>query len=170
MRIYFDNCCFNRPFDDRTQNRIYDEGNAVLSIIKRAEDNNYDIIGSSILEYEISLMRDEEKRSKVWTLYRSTITEKINSSNEILEAAKKIYENSSIKSKDAVELASAEDGNADVFLTTDDRLIKMGTKLLSVKIRILNPIDFLGELAKEERVEGITNAAGNEVHYEDKRK
>ena len=64
MRIYFDNCCFNRPFDDRTQNRIYDEGNAVLSIIKRAEDNNYDIIGSSILEYEISLMRDEEKRSK----------------------------------------------------------------------------------------------------------
>lgn len=151
MKIYLDNCCYNRPFDDRTQNRIFDEANAVLSIIKRVEDTNSEIVGSSILEYEISLMRDADKRNKVLAEYRTAITTKINSSKEILSKAKKICENTNIKQKDALELASAEESGADVFLTTDDRLIKMGTKSSLVNIRILNPIDFLGELAKDER-------------------
>ena len=32
MKIYLDNCCFNRPFDDQTQERIHLESEAILMI------------------------------------------------------------------------------------------------------------------------------------------
>ena len=35
MRLYFDCCCYNRPFDDLSQNRIHDESDAVLSLMNR---------------------------------------------------------------------------------------------------------------------------------------
>lgn len=163
MRIYFDNCCYNRPFDDRSQNRIFDEANAVLSIIKRAEDSGFEVIGSSILEYEISLMKDEEKKKKVLAEYQSIITLKVNSSKDILEKAKKICENTNIRQKDALELSSAEAGAADVFLTTDDRLLKMATKTPLVAVRILNPIDFLSELAQDERKQSESDISEKEL-------
>jgi len=33
MRIYFDNCCLNRPYDDLTLNTVRMECEAILSII-----------------------------------------------------------------------------------------------------------------------------------------
>lgn len=152
MRLYLDACCYNRPFDDRTQNRIYDEANAVLSIIKRAEDNHFAITGSSVLEYEIGIMRNEDKKDKVTAFYNAAITEKINLNAEIARKAHEICNCTNIRPKDALELASAEEGEDDIFLTTDDRLIKMGTNSSAVHIRILNPVDYLSELAKKERM------------------
>jgi len=35
MRIYLDNCCFNRPFDDQKQIRIRLETEAKLEIQRR---------------------------------------------------------------------------------------------------------------------------------------
>lgn len=32
MRVYMDNCCFNRPFDDQTQTRVRLETEAKLEI------------------------------------------------------------------------------------------------------------------------------------------
>jgi hypothetical protein len=37
MRVYLDACCLNRPFDDRSQDRIRLEAEAVLAIIERVE-------------------------------------------------------------------------------------------------------------------------------------
>jgi hypothetical protein len=37
-----DNCCFNRPYDDQTQEKIHLEGEAVLAIIKK---NKKDALG-----------------------------------------------------------------------------------------------------------------------------
>ncbi len=41
MRIYLDNCCYNRPFDDQTQERIHLESEAILTILKRGQLNVY---------------------------------------------------------------------------------------------------------------------------------
>jgi hypothetical protein len=30
MKIYLDNCCLNRPFDDLSQDRVYLEAEAIL--------------------------------------------------------------------------------------------------------------------------------------------
>lgn len=34
MKLYLVNCCYNRPFDDQTQDRIHLESEAVLAILK----------------------------------------------------------------------------------------------------------------------------------------
>lgn len=54
MRIYLDNCCYNRPFDDQTQDRIHLESEAVLAVLKRGQTGLYQIIGSDILELEMN--------------------------------------------------------------------------------------------------------------------
>ncbi len=63
MRIYLDNCCYNRPFDDQTQERIHLESEAILTILKRGQLNVYEIVGSEMLELEMERMGDETKKS-----------------------------------------------------------------------------------------------------------
>ena len=52
MKLYLDNCCYNRPYDDQTQERIHLEGEAVLAIINKCKQNNDEIIGSPVLDIE----------------------------------------------------------------------------------------------------------------------
>jgi hypothetical protein len=40
MRVYLDNCCFNRPFDDQRHLRIRLEAEAKLSIQEAIRDEN----------------------------------------------------------------------------------------------------------------------------------
>ena len=41
MKIYLDNCCFNRPFDDQSQIKIHIEAQAKLDIQKNIKQGNY---------------------------------------------------------------------------------------------------------------------------------
>ena len=53
MRLYFDCCCYNRPFDDLSQDRIHDESDAVLSLMNRCRASQYHtVLGSTILQIE----------------------------------------------------------------------------------------------------------------------
>ena len=52
MKIYLDNCCFNRPFDDQTQIRIKLEAEAKLQIQADILDKKFDLVWSYILEAE----------------------------------------------------------------------------------------------------------------------
>ena len=36
MKIYLDNCCYNRPFDDLSQERIYLESETILMILRKS--------------------------------------------------------------------------------------------------------------------------------------
>lgn len=51
-----------------------------------------------------------------------------------------------LKSKDALHVASAIEGEADYFLTTDDQLISGITR--SQMIEVKNPIDYIKVLEK----------------------
>ena len=47
---------------------------------------------------------------------------------------------------DALHLACAESGGAGVFLTTDDRLLRLATRLAAqVRVRVENPLTWLSE-------------------------
>ena len=50
MKIYLDNCCYNRLFDEKTQNRIQEESDAIKQIL--ISRKNF-IVGSDILRSEI---------------------------------------------------------------------------------------------------------------------
>lgn len=54
-------------------------------------------------------------------------------------------ENKKQKAFDSLHIASAEEVNADVFLTTDDKLEKMAEKL-KLGTRVINPLRFAWEV------------------------
>jgi hypothetical protein len=68
MKLYLDVCCLNRPFDDQSQNRVRLEAEAVLSILELAGSGALEIIGSDIIDDELSQMPDNERREKVGLL------------------------------------------------------------------------------------------------------
>ena len=69
MKLYLDNCCYNRPFDDQTQDRIHIESEAVLAILKGCENGMFKIFSSPVLRMEIDKYSNEDKRGKVLALY-----------------------------------------------------------------------------------------------------
>ncbi|NSW92534.1 MAG: hypothetical protein HPY74_18080 [Firmicutes bacterium] len=70
-KIYFDVCCYNRPFDDLTQGRIRLETEALLLIINRILNNGYILCESPAIQFELSRMTDDYKKKKVIMLYSS---------------------------------------------------------------------------------------------------
>ena len=52
MKIYLDNCCFNRPFDDQSSMRVKLEAEAKLFIQEKIITGKLQLVWSHILEYE----------------------------------------------------------------------------------------------------------------------
>jgi len=52
MKIYLDNCSFNRPFDDQSSMRIKLETEAKLFVQEKIRIGKLQLIWSHILEYE----------------------------------------------------------------------------------------------------------------------
>jgi predicted nucleic acid-binding protein len=145
MKIYLDVCCLNRPFDDQMQERIHLESEAVLGILEYCQSGSWWLMSSEAIEEEISRIPDEEKRERVKILCRhARVKVKIDSFTEkrALE-----LEESGFNAFDALHLACAEHGKADIFLTTDDQLLHralLNKRIL--KVRVENPIKWLMEV------------------------
>ena len=144
LKIYLDSCCFNRPFDDLSQDKIRFECEAVLAILKNCEEGAWNIFRSDILDDEIDRITNLFKKLKVLMLY-SAASIHIELSDEIINRAKEFQQKYNIKPFDALHLASAEQSGADILLTTDKKFLKFAAKSDS-KIRITNPIIWLTEV------------------------
>lgn len=62
MKIYLDNCCLNRPFDDQSYPRIRLESEAVKAILSLCQEGNWMLLGSDVLNYEIQRITNVSKR------------------------------------------------------------------------------------------------------------
>ncbi len=145
MRIYLDVCCLNRPFDDQTQDRIHLKAEAILTILKFVEHGQWFLLNSDGIFYEINKIPDPERKSKI-QLIISKACEYIRTNDRILARAEQIQK-LSIKSYDALHIASAESGKADIFLTTDDLLLnKMRKHVDKIKLTVRNPLDWIKEV------------------------
>lgn len=144
MIIYLDNCCYNRPFDDQTQERIHLESEVILTVLKMGQMKKVVIAGSEILELEMRRMQDENKKRKVLDLYR-VADMRVLYTEEIKKRSADIMSVSKIRAFDSLHIASAEEAGADVFLTTDDKLEKMAEKL-ELRTRVVNPLRFAWEV------------------------
>ena len=147
MRVYMDVCCLNRPFDDLSQDRIYLEAEAILSIIARCERGEWILMASGIIEYELSKMIDMDKSAQVQILYGAA-HERIKLTEEAEQRAA-FFQQNGLKPFDSLHLALAETNEADVFLTTDDRLLRSAAKL-ALRIKAANPVSWLMEVVKNE--------------------
>ena len=144
MRIYLDNCCFNRPFDMQNQDIIILESEAVLTIIERcAKNDDWLFFSSDILNDEMDNIIDPVKKQNVLCLYNFA-EEHIELNADILKRAFDL-QSFNFGSYDALHLASAENGGADVFLTTDRKLIKH-TEKVDLHVGVFNPFVWLSEV------------------------
>ncbi|MDR0628886.1 MAG: hypothetical protein LBG24_04485 [Treponema sp.] len=150
MKLYLDNCCYNRPYDDQTQERIHLEGEAVLAIINKYKQNDNEIIGSPVLDMEIEQIRNIEKQEEVRNFYEETINRKIGYNLDILKCVKELSEQSNIRTLDRFHLSFAEYAEVDVLLTTDDKFKKACSKL-NLNTKVMNPLNFLLEVMGNER-------------------
>jgi len=139
MKIYLDNCSYNRPFDDQTQMKIRLETEAKLYIQAGVRIGRYSLVWSYMLDFENAENPYEEKQRTV-SLWKDIANEYCPSSEEILLAST-MYMGHEIKAKDALHIACAVKHNCDYFITTDKKLLNKSID----GIRIINPIDFIRE-------------------------
>ncbi|MCL2571565.1 MAG: PIN domain-containing protein [Defluviitaleaceae bacterium] len=144
LKIYLDSCCFNRPFDDLSQDKVRFECEAVLAILKNCDDGVWSVFKSDILDDEIDRIINSFKKLKVLMLY-SSASMHIEINGQIITRAKELQHKINIKPFDALHLASAEYGDADIFLTTDKKFLNRATESDS-KIKIANPAVWLMEV------------------------
>ena len=52
LKLYLDNCCFNRPFDSSKNAKMELEIDAKLFIQKDIIDGKYDLVWSFMLDFE----------------------------------------------------------------------------------------------------------------------
>lgn len=138
MLIYLDNCCFNRPFDDQSQMRVRLETEAKLAIQAEVRDGAVRLGWSYILDFENDSNPSEERKEniKIWRNFASVDTTE---SPEILNVAVDLV-SQGFRKMDSLHLASAMALQCDIFLTTDDGILKKRSKV--DKIKILNPVEY----------------------------
>ena len=146
-RIYMDVCCLNRPFDDLSQDRVNLEAEAVLSIISHCENSAWSLIASSAIDDELSNISDTERLEQVQTLY-SVADNRIILTDQA-ESRALFFNQNGMKPFDSLHLALAETSGADVFLTTDDRLLRTVNRL-EISIKTANPVSWLMEVMENE--------------------
>jgi predicted nucleic acid-binding protein len=135
----------NRPFDDHSEDRVRLEGEAILTIITWVQDGRYSLVKSDILDFEISKIPDTERKKKVVS-FLDLAESSIHVDSGITKRAKDIRA-LGIKDVDAMHIACAENAQVDIFLTTDDGIIKKYNKNVKYfKIKIQNPLTWMAEV------------------------
>ena len=140
LKIYLDNCCYGRPFDDLTQTKIKDEAAAKMYIQSLIKYKSLALYSSFISFHEINdipFIGNREHILDFVTEYSSYFISE-DRGKDIKPISEDIMK-TGIKKKDAVHLACAVIAECDYFITTDKRVINYKTE----KIKIINPIEFV---------------------------
>lgn len=103
MEIYLDVCCLNRPFDNQTQYRIRLEAEAVIAILNFCQVEHWQLIGSEVIDFEISQTPDDDRRERVSSL-AAIAQSKIRIDHEIIDRATELHE-LGLKPFDALHIA-----------------------------------------------------------------
>ena len=142
MRIYLDNCCFNRPFDDQSQIRIRLESEAKLKIQDDVIEGSINFVWSYILEAENTANPFEERERSIREWKQHAIMN-IKENSAILEKAKDLNQKG-VRSKDALHIACAISAGCKYFLTTDDKILNKNE--IIEELTITDPIGFIKEV------------------------
>jgi hypothetical protein len=142
MKIYIDNCCFNRPFDDQGQIRIKIETEAILKIQEDVRSEKFQLVWSYLLDYENKKNPYADRRIQIrnWEKYA---IEDIYENDALLDKAKFLNQ-IGIQKIDSLHIACAISGKCEYFLTTDDKILNKSNVIMDIKI--IDPIGFIKEV------------------------
>lgn len=145
--IYLDVCCLNRPFDNQIQERIRLETDAILYILAKFQGGEWQLLGSEAFDDELE---NTPQGIRKWQMdnWAALASRKVSITTQLEFRSMEIAE-MGFKTYDALHIACAEVGNANVLLTTDDRMLRLSERradLLQIEIR--NPLQWLVEVTK----------------------
>ena len=146
MKIYLDTCCYCRPFDNWThlaQARVRQEIMAITDAIQVCGTSGVPVIGSPAVIAEMDDIGKPEKREQVRAFYSRVVNVEIVETEAITTRMQELKAYG-LKGLDAYHAAFAEAAGVDFLLTTDDPFERTA-KRLSLKTKVINPINFLGE-------------------------
>jgi hypothetical protein len=146
MRVYLDNCCYNRPFDDQEQMSVRLEAAAKLHIQAAIRAGIYDLVWSYMNEYENNDNPYDDRRESI-QVWEQIALERCQPSERILYRGQEIQQQK-IRQKDALNLACAVESGCAYFITTDKPLLKK--QPLFDRISIINPIDFVRRMEEQD--------------------
>lgn len=142
MRIYLDNCVFNRPFDDQSDVRISLETEFFLTIIKKIEKGEFELIISTVNLVENEQNPFYSRKEKIFDIF-SLATEVVTINSTDLARAEYL-ESMGFRGLDALHIAVCEKAKVDYFVTCDDKLIKMYEKHQDIiKIKVVGILRFV---------------------------
>jgi predicted nucleic acid-binding protein len=145
MRLYFNTSALNRPLDNLASERVRIEAEAVVALLAAVEDGTADWIGSEYLEFEIDQDTDRERKDRVRSLL-GLARERVDVSESVAGRARAL-ERLGFRGLDALHVASAEAAAADLLITTDDRMLRRGTRAASqLRVRLVTPPEAVSHL------------------------
>ena len=144
-RIYLDVCCLNRPLDDSSQERIRLEAEAVLLIYRKCRIEDWTLISSEAIEAEVAQTPNKTRSEQI--VLALTIAKQKVVLNQTIRLRATEFVQLGFKPFDALHIASAEAGDADVMLTTDDRLLRKAAQYHDrLNVLVNNPAIWLTEI------------------------
>ena len=137
IKIYLDNCCFNRPYDDQGNLVIFLETEAKLFIQDLILSGKLMLVWSFVLDYENNNNPFDERKHSISAWKKLSIID-CNLCDKIINTARNLL-NVGLRQKDASHIACAIYANADYFITTDKKILNKSVQ----GIKLINPIDFV---------------------------
>ncbi|TVR66759.1 MAG: PIN domain-containing protein [Candidatus Competibacteraceae bacterium] len=139
LRVYLDNCCFNRPFDDQQQLRIRLETEAKLAIQQYVLDKKLELAWSYMLDFENTANPFELRRIHIESWCRHAIVNIVE--NPVIIEQAEALARLGLRNKDALHVACAMAMRCDYFLTTDDRILHKAGSINAIAVS--DPINFI---------------------------
>ena len=146
MRVYLDNCCFQRPLDNKSQVRVRLESEAVLAILSLWEQHQIEVISSEALEFELAQNPDPVRRAYVAEIVSGAAI-RVQVDHAISMRAKEL-EAGGLRGMDALHIACAEAAGADYFCSCDDRLLRRARVIEGLRVKVVSLLVLAGELAQ----------------------
>ncbi len=142
MRVYLDNCCLNRPFDDQSLLTIRLETEAILDIQEKIKSGHLSLGWSYILDFENNANPFEERRVQIQR-WKEVADSFVTETEQILIKMNELT-TVGLKPLDALHVACAVSLQCKYFLTVDKGILRKTTRYS--EIIITNPVGYIIDL------------------------
>jgi predicted nucleic acid-binding protein len=139
IRVYLDNCCYNRPFDEQEQRSVQLETQAKLWIQDLIKNDKAELVVSFFLLFENDANKDTDKSEHIAGFFENASVYIDETHIDEIRTLRDEIMATGIKHKDAIHLATAIIAESDYFISTDKRVLKYN----SARIKTINPIEFI---------------------------
>ena len=142
QRLYPDSCVINRLTDDQTLERIRTEASAIAEVFDEVATGALEWVVSTAVLLELSRNPHAQKRDDALHLL-SLATRIVRPTRAALAVAQRLHQEG-YGALDGLHLALAEQADADIFLTVDDRLLRRAAQRpASIRPAVENPINWV---------------------------